>query len=145
MDAVEVDDGADGRIGAAGEERELAAHAEADGAELGRRGMSRQVGGRPPQVLLGLLDVERHEELARPIGLTGRLALIHVGRQHREARRGEAVAHRLDMRHQTPPLLDHQSPRSLAGSRRREIPVRRMSIGWKLHHLACHILSFLLG
>src|SRR6266545_6604034 len=81
MDAVEVHHGANRRIGAAGEEGELAAHAEADRSELGRGGMAGEVGGRAAQILFRLPDVQRHEELARSVGLAGRLAVVHVGRK----------------------------------------------------------------
>src|SRR5437867_2548925 len=68
MDAVEVDDRADLRIHGAGEERELAAHAEADGAHLLARGLRGQIIDGAPQILLGLSDVERMKSLPAPSG-----------------------------------------------------------------------------
>src|SRR6266540_1329 len=142
MDAVEVHHGANRRIGAAGEEGELAAHAEADRSELGRGGMAGEVGGRAAQILFRLPDVQRHEELARSVGLAGRLAVVHVGRERGEAGGGEAVAHRLDMGHQPPPFLDHEHPGAFASGRGRQVAIRGMPVARELDHLACHGLSF---
>src|SRR5437867_6515143 len=138
MDAVEVDDRADLRIHGAGEERELAAHAEADGAHLLARGLRGQIIDGAPQVLLGLADVERHEELAGPVGLVGRLAVIHVGRQRGESLGGEAVADVLDVLHQPPPLLDHEHARALARRGSRQVARGLAAVRGKLRHLASH-------
>ena len=58
-------------------------------------------------VLGGLLDVQRHHQLAGLVGLGGRLAVVQVGGEGDEALGGEAVAHVLDVVDQPPPLLDH--------------------------------------
>jgi len=51
---------------------------------------------------------------------------------------GEAVAHRLDVRNQPPPLLDHENTGAFARGRRRKVSVRRMPTTWELNHLSRH-------
>src|SRR5437899_5475267 len=91
-----------------------------------------------PQILLGLSDVERHEELAGPVGLVGRLAVVHVGRQRGEALGGEAVTDVLDVLYESPPLLDHEHARALARRGRCEVTGGLAAVRGKLHHLASH-------
>src|SRR2546430_4496850 len=79
-----------------------------DDAELLRGGLAREVLRGAAQVFLGLGDVERHEELARRVGLARRLAVVHVGRERREPLGREPVADGLDVADETPPLLDDQ-------------------------------------
>src|SRR5205823_11665949 len=54
---------------------------EPDGAELLRGGLTREILRGAAKVLLGLGDVERHEELGRTVGLARGLAVVHVGRE----------------------------------------------------------------
>src|SRR5262249_48139587 len=117
--------------------------AEADRAELGRGGMSLEMGRGATQVLLRLLDVQRHEELARAVRLAGRLAVVQVGSEGGEAGVGEAVAYRLDVGDHAPPFLDHEPAGALAAGRGRQVAVRGVAVARELHHRACHGLSFL--
>src|SRR3989441_3802211 len=89
MDPVEVHARADRRVERRREEGELAAHAEPHRAELLRGRLAQQVGRGAAQIALGLRDVERHEELAGAVGLAGRLAVVHVRGERREAFGGE--------------------------------------------------------
>ena len=95
-------------VGTVGREhqRQPAAHAESGDADPVAARHLRHLVDRAGHVLGGLLDVQRHHELAGLVGLGGRLAVVQVGREGHEPLGGEAVADVFDVGHQAPPLLD---------------------------------------
>ena len=89
--AVEIDAGRDPfRVLAGGVEGERAAHAEADDPDR-LAGQLAQVFDRAAQILRGLLDLERHHQLARFVRLLGNRAVIKVGCEGGVARRREPL------------------------------------------------------
>ena len=65
---------------------------------------------RARQVLGGRRQVQRHHQLPGPVGLGRGLAVVQVGGERGEPGCGEAVGDVLDVRDETPPLLDHDHP-----------------------------------
>jgi hypothetical protein len=61
----------------------------------------------PGQVLGGLADGQLLHERAGLVGVVGGGAAVEVEGERDEALGGEPVGHVLDVRRQTPPLLDH--------------------------------------
>src|SRR5262249_36550270 len=100
-----------------------------------------QVGRGAAQVALGLRDVERHEELTGAIRLTGGLALIHVGRERREALGGESIAGALDVADGPPPFLDAERPPALARGRRGQVSGGFATVRRELDHASRHVQS----
>jgi hypothetical protein len=89
-------------------ERQAAAHAEADDADVVAPGLLLQVLDATRHVLARLGHVHRHHQLARAVGLGRRLPVVQVRGERGEAGGGEAVDDLLDVRHEAPPLLDHE-------------------------------------
>src|SRR5690606_20894339 len=90
------------------------------------------------QVLLGTIDVERHEQAPAFVGAGGAVAMKEVGGQRGEARPGEAVCDVLDVRHQPPPLPDDDH--ALAVGRRGlgagKVALCAAAVGGELDHLS---------
>jgi hypothetical protein len=101
-------------------ERQPAAHAEPDDADLVARAPAQHLVDGPAHVAPGLLHLHRHHRLARFVGLSGShlLAVVQVRGQRDEAGCRESVADVLNVVDQAPPLLDddHSSATPALGS-----------------------------
>ena len=71
-----------------------------------------QVVDRAAHVLGSLTHVEGHHQLAGLVGLGRGLSVEQIGRQGDEPLGGEPVDDVLDVRHEAPPLLDHDQSRT---------------------------------
>ena len=88
---------------------------------------------RTGHVLRRLVEVQRHHQLAGAVGFGGALAVVQVGRERREPRGGEAIDDVGDVRHQPPPLLDHDDAGTAAVAG--QVAVARVAVGRKSQHL----------
>ena len=98
--------------------------------------MGREVVHRALHVLGGALDVERHHELGRLVGLLRELAAVDVGGQGHEALRRESVAGLLDLVVHAPPLLEHDHTPAGPAVGQRQVPLTFRTVGCELHDLA---------
>ena len=100
MNPVEVDARAHFSIGACRVERQLTTHAEPDRAHprTARLGTGEQVIDGTAQVLLGVVDLQCHHQLARFVRARGGLAIVEVWRQRDEPGAGKTVQHTLVLR-----------------------------------------------
>jgi len=94
----------------------------------GSRLMVAQKLNRAAKIFLRFVNLHCHHQLACFVRLRRRLAVIHVRRQRRVPLAREPVRHILDVRHQPPPLLDHDHTRPLAAPRNRQMPARLSSV-----------------
>ncbi len=117
-----------------GPHRQPAAQAEADrpDAAAHHAGLREQVLRCAAHVGLGALHRHRHHLLFGLARLGRRLAAKQVRRQRDEARLGETVTDRADVRVETPPLLQHDRPRAPARGRRRKVSRRGAVAGREL-------------
>ena len=122
-------------IGAGGGEhqRQAAAHAVADDshARVGRA-LDHHVDG-AGHVAGRLVEVERHHQLAGAVGFGGGVAVVQVRCERREPGVAEAVGDVLDVRHQAPPLLDHDHARASAVA---EVAAAGAAVAREVDHLA---------
>jgi hypothetical protein len=101
-----------------------------------------EVVDRADHVLRGALDVERHHELGRLVGLLGLDTPVHVGRERDEPFGRESVADFLDLVVDAPPLLEHDHTPAGAGVGEREVPLALGAVARELDQLA-HLLRSL--
>src|SRR5262249_7384901 len=107
-------------------------------ADLRRLGATDEVRRRAPEVLLGLGDVEGHEELPRRVGLTRRLPVEQVRGERGEALGGQPVRHALDVGHEPPPFLDDEDAGAGARGGDGEVRGTGSSVGRELYQGARH-------
>src|SRR5262249_3468512 len=105
------------------------------------RRLSHQVGRGAAQIALRLPDVEGHEELTGAVRLAGGLAVVHVGRERREALAGEPIADALDVADESPPFLEHEHARALARGRRGQVSGGLTAARCELDHACRHVQS----
>ena len=137
VDAVEVHARPDRFVAARTEQRELPAHAEAHDADsIALRTLGEEEVARAAEILLRLLDVERHHELAGVVRGGRRLAVVEVGGERHVALRGEAVGDVLDVADEPPPLLDHDDAGTGAALGARKISLGGTAVRGELDHRA---------
>jgi hypothetical protein len=93
-----------------------------------------QILNRAAQVFLDLGDLERHHQLSGLIGRGRAATMIEVRRERHETLGGEAIGHPLDMRNQSPPLLDHDHTRPRSGCGNSQITRSCSAIAFKFDH-----------
>ena len=121
------------------EEGELAAHAEADRAELGRRGVRGEVRAAPARSFSACAMFSAMKSLPAPSGSLAVWPWYMSGARAEKPSAAKRSQTLLMWRHQAPPLLDHEHARALAGWRAsRDSPEVVRPFGRKLHHLAGH-------
>src|ERR1044071_7810894 len=104
-------------------ERESAAHAEANDADLvaGCRILRNQILNSSTKIAFSLVDAHRHHQLAGFIRRFRRFAMIQIRRKRDESFIRKSIAKVFDVIYKPPPLLNHDHSRTTALFRCREI------------------------
>src|SRR5690242_9931613 len=125
-------------------ERESAAHAEANDADLiaGCRILGNQIVNSSTKISFSLIDAQRHHQLAGFIRRFRRLAMIQIRRKRDEALIRKALANVFDVIYKPPPLLNHDHSRTTALFRRREISASVSTCKRELDHFTHDLLSY---